>query len=159
VGSEGRRQPGSAPLNAIDCADGLARCSAGMVEVSRRTSLPWPCRGTPEQCACPWERVDGCARRCVADGVEVVVPKDRAAGQLCETAADAGPVTTPASQGETPRGCDEGQAYRCEGDVVTACRENAVVARCLRGCVAEGSGLDDDVPVDREGAAAILCSH
>jgi hypothetical protein len=160
VGSEGRRQPpGSAPLDAIDCADGLARCSGGVVEASRRTTLPWPCHGTPEQCACPWERVDDCSGGCVADGVEAVVPRDRAVRQLCAPEADAGPVATPAAASEIPRGCDEGQAYRCEGDVVTGCVANAVVARCLRGCVMEGTGLDDDRPLGREAAAAILCSR
>lgn len=68
-------------------------------------------------------------------------------------------MATPAAAGETPRGCDEGQAYRCEGAVVTGCVANAVVARCLRGCVVEGTGLDNDVPVGREAAAAILCSR
>jgi hypothetical protein len=159
VGSEGRESPGPAPLGAIDCADGLARCSGGVVEASNRATLPWPCHGTPEQCACPWERVDDCAQGCVADGAEVVVPRDRAAGQLCAPGPDAGLVAGAALPGAMPRGCDEGQAYRCEGDVVTACLENAVVARCLRGCVVEGSGLDDDVPIGRESAAAILCSR
>lgn len=167
VGSGGRRPPGSAPradlreaaLDAIDCADGLARCSGAVVEASRRTTLPWPCHGTLEQCACPWERVDDCGGRCVADGVEAVVPRDRAVRQLCAAEADAGPIGSPAVAGDTPRGCDEGQAYRCEGGVVTACSENAVVAHCLRGCAVEGAGLDDDVPVGREAAAAILCSR
>jgi hypothetical protein len=159
VGSGGRESPGSAPLDAIDCADGLARCSGGVVEASRRATLPWPCHGTPEQCACPWDRVDDCAQACVVDGAEVVVPRDRASRQLCAAGSDAGPVAGRPPPGETPRGCDEGQAYRCEGGVVTACRENAVVARCLDGCVAEGTGLDDDLPIGREAAAAILCSR
>jgi hypothetical protein len=159
VGSGGRESPGSAPLDAIDCADGLARCNGGVVQASRRTTLPWPCHGTPEQCACPWERVGDCAGKCVADGVEGVVPENHAAQQLCAAGPDAGLVAAPALPGEIPRGCDEGQAYRCEGGVVTACLENAVVARCLHGCVVESSGLDDDVPVRREAAAAILCSR
>jgi hypothetical protein len=159
VGRGGREPTGSAPLDAIDCADGLGRCSGGVVEASRRTTLPWPCHGTPEQCACPWERMGDCTAGCVADGVEAVVPENRAADQLCAAGADAGPVATPPPPGETPRGCDEGQAYRCEGGVVTACLENAVVARCLRGCVVESSGLDDAPLVRREAAAAILCSR
>jgi hypothetical protein len=159
VGGGARKPSGPAPLGAIDCADGLARCGGGVVEASRRATLPWPCHGTPEQCACPWERVADCEGECVADGVEVVVPEDRAVRQLCVAGADAGLVAGPTSPGEAPRGCDEGQAYRCEGGVVTACLENAVVGRCLHGCVAESSGLEDNLTVSREAAAAILCSR
>jgi hypothetical protein len=161
VGGESRaaRPSGGSPsLNGIDCADGLARCSGGVVEVSRRAVLPQPCHGTPEQCACPWERVGECERACVADGVEAIVDRDRALPQLCAPEPDAGSVVLPAA-GDPPRGCDEGQAYRCEGGAVTACRENAVVARCASGCVVEGAGLDDDAPVSREAACAILCSR
>ena len=151
-----RAPKGTAPLNAMDCPDGLARCSGGIVETSLLATIPLPCRGTPEQCACPWERAGECGGDCAAEGAEIVVPAARARAQLCAPALDAGSFAIPPLDAG-PAGCDEGQLYRCAGAVVTDCRENAVVARCLRGCVAEGTGVDDETPVTRATATAILC--
>jgi hypothetical protein len=88
----------------------------------------------------------------------VVLAKGRALAQLC-AAADGASLFTPPRAEDTPHGCDEGQLYRCGAGAVTACRDNAVVARCVRGCVDEGAAVDDDVPVTREAAFAILCSR
>ena len=159
VGSEGSpQQPGSALINAVDCPDGLARCSAGTVEVSLLSMIPQPCRGTPEECACRWEAVGDCARDCVVERLEVVVAREKAPRQLCAPPPGTTFVTA-APPDQEPRGCDEGHVYRCAGGLVTACRDNAVIARCLQGCEAEGASVDDDVPVSREGAFAILCSR
>jgi hypothetical protein len=153
--------PGAAPLDAVDCPDGLARCAGGVVEVSRLARIPQPCTGPPERCACPWERVADCDRGCAAEGVEVVIPRSLAPVQLCAHTRDAGALTiAPPQPGEAPRrGCDEGQLYRCVGGDVIACHDNAVAARCVHGCFADDAALDDDVPVSREAAFAILCSR
>jgi hypothetical protein len=145
-------------MNSVDCPDGLARCNDGVVEVSRLTMIPQPCRGSPEQCACPWERVGECDQGCVVDDLEVVVERDRASKQLCAPEADAGaiarslPVTSPSR-------CDEEELYRCSGGAVVACAEHAVVGVCVRGCAAEGASLGGDLAVSREAAFAILCSR
>jgi len=152
--------PGAAPLNAVDCPDGLARCAGGVVEVSRLARIPQPCTGSPEGCACPWERAADCDRGCAADGLEVVIPRSQAPVQLCAPTPDAGPLAVaPPPPGETPRGCEEGQLYRCVAGDVIACRDNAVAAHCVHGCFAEDAALDDDVDVGREAAFAILCSR
>src|ERR1700722_1768743 len=140
VGGEGRKPPGAVSMNAVDCPDGLARCRAGTVEVSRLSMISQPCRGTPEECACPWEAAGDCERDCVAEGLEVVVARDKAPRQLCAPPAGAAFVV-PAPPNQEARGCDEGQVYRCAAALVTACRDNAVVARCLQGCAAEGASV------------------
>jgi hypothetical protein len=149
---------GSLPLNAIDCPDGLARCSGGVIEASRLARIPQPCQGRPEACTCPWDRVGDCDRGCVADDVELVIPRERALPQLCAPDRDAGAFTR-GPAGEVPRGCDEGQLYRCAAGSVVACHENAVVATCVRGCFEEGAAIDEDEPIEREAAFAILCSR
>lgn len=150
---------GSLPMNAVDCPDGLARCSGGVVVASRLARIPQPCRGRPEQCTCPWDRVGDCDTRCVADELEVVVPRDRAVRQLCAPGGDAGALTRTPATGEAARGCEEGQLYRCAAGSVVACHDNAVAATCVRGCFEEGAAIDDDEPVEREAAFAILCSR
>ena len=159
LGSEGRRPPpGAGALNAVDCPDGLARCNDGIVEVSRLAMISQPCRGTPEQCACPWERVGECDRGCVVDGLEVVAERDKASTQLCAPEPDAGVIarTLPVT---SPSGCDEEQLYRCAGGAVVACAERAVVGMCVRGCVSEGASVGGELAVSREAAFAILCSR
>lgn len=146
----------AAMLNAVDCPDGLARCSEGAVEVSRLASIPQPCKGPSERCACPWERVGECPHACAADGTEVVMDRRVALVQLCAPLGDAG-IVAMSGVGISPHGCDEGEAYRCSGGVVVACAANASVASCARGCVAEGASIEDDVPMTREAAFAILC--
>jgi hypothetical protein len=54
--------------------------------------------------------------------------------------------------------CDEGERYRCASGAVIECASGQAVARCVRGCFYEGTGVDDD-DVSREAAFAILCSR
>ena len=149
---------GSPAMNAIDCPDGLARCSGGVVQVSKLASIPLPCTGPVEHCTCPWERAMECNAGCVADDVEVVLDVTRAGRQLCAPPRDAAP-TVRALPTPSPAACEEEQLYRCVGGGVVACAENALVATCVRGCVTEGAALDRDVAVSREAAFAILCSR
>jgi len=159
VGRDGKRQaPGSPALNAVDCPDGLARCSDGVVEVSRLTMIPQPCRGTPEQCSCPWEREAECDQGCVVDGLMVIVDREKGSTQLCAPAADAG-ATARVLPVSSPSTCDEEQLYRCAGGAVVSCAESAVVGRCVRGCFTEGASVEGELPVSREAAFAILCSR
>ena len=159
MGSEGRRPPpGAGALNAVDCPDGLARCTEGVVESSRLARIPQPCRGTPEQCSCPWERLAECHRGCVVDGLEVVVEREKAGAQLCAPEADAGAMARTLAV-TSPSRCDEEEAYRCAGGAVVSCSESAVVAICTRGCSVEGASVDREQPVSREAAFAILCSR
>jgi len=96
----------------------------------------------------------------VADGVEVVLGRDVAATQLCRPAAGV-TLVEPAPPDAVATGCDEPDVYRCARGLVVACRDNAVVARCARGCAEEGSSLggEDETPIPREAAFAILCSR
>src|SRR5579883_2828131 len=136
---------------AVDCPDGLARCEAGEVLVSRLAAIPQPCKGTPKDCTCPWDRIGTCpgvsegAGGCVAEGAEVVVERSRAVAQLCVPSRDAGPLSAAPAPGALPTtSCDEGDLYKCAGGAVVACSGNALVAQCVRGCAAEGAGVDDD---------------
>jgi hypothetical protein len=150
---------GAAPIGpAIDCPDGLARCNGGVVEVSRLATIPQPCKGSPERCACPWERAGECGAECVLDGLEVVVERARATTQLCAPAPDAGLLATPLAA-PTPAACDDEQLYRCVGGVIVACSDRSIVATCVHGCSVEGAAIGDDLPVAREAAYAILCSR
>ena len=155
---------GGLTLNGIDCSDGLARCTGGMVEVSRAYHYPDPCHGPEERCRCPWERIDECAQGCAADGVEQVMPGELAAKQLCalpagqSTEGIARPLTVDA--GPPPLGtCDSEAGYRCVGSVVVACGPSPQrLATCIRGCAREGEALDDE-GVGVAGVLAILCNR
>jgi hypothetical protein len=149
------------PLSAIDCSDGLARCSAGVVEVSELAVIPQPCNQLPPRCVCPWSAAATCEAGCVAEGAEVVVDRSLAARQLCAPSQDAGTVmrVTPAGSPTPAAGCSDGQLFRCVGRDVVSCRENAIVGTCVRGCFAPDAVLDDSAPLDREAAFAILCSR
>jgi hypothetical protein len=95
----------------------------------------------------------------VAEGVELVVERSRAVTQLCAPEPEAGLLAAAPAPGALPTApCDEGDLYRCSGGSVIACASNAVLAQCIRGCAAEGAGIDDE-RVSREGAVAILCSR
>lgn len=155
-----KQAQGAPSLSAIDCPDGLGVCREGVVEVSRLATIVQPCHGPPEKCGCPWERAGECERGCAADGVEVVVERDAATRQLCKPAPDA-VVVGPPPPDAVATACDEGDAYRCARGLVVACHDNAVVARCARGCAGEGTALssEDEAPVSREAAFAILCSR
>jgi hypothetical protein len=118
-----------------------------------------PCVGSARDCSCPWEALGDCPGKCAADGVEIVVERAHAVAQLCALGADAGIVAV--SPGPTTDAsdvlCDEGQRYLCAGGRVIECASREV-GRCLRGCFAEGTSIDDD-GVNREAAFAILCSR
>jgi hypothetical protein len=143
-------------MNALDCSDGLARCEAGVVSVSRLATIPLPCSG-PE-CGCPWERLADCEHGCAADGVEVAIDRTQAGTQLCAPAPDAGAFarTTLPVRATVP--CEEGQRYVCSAGLTIECASGTAFALCIRGCCAERASVDDD-GVSREAAFAILCSR
>ncbi|HXN33212.1 MAG TPA: hypothetical protein VN894_15175 [Polyangiaceae bacterium] len=159
---------GALPMDALDCPDGLARCSGGTVDASRLARIAQPCRGPESACTCPWERVASCARECVADGLEVVIDRARAATQLCapepgakEGPAWKGPAVDPTTA-PAAAACDEGQLYRCAAGSVIDCAAHVVRASCARGCFAEGAAIEESAhvePASREAAFAILCSR
>ncbi len=127
-----------------------------MVEVSRAYHYADPCNGSPEHCACPWERIEECAQGCAADGVEGVIPRELAALQLCAPSATSTIAVTPARDAAPPTSCD-GEGYFCRGSAIVACGPPPrLVATCLRGCAREGEAIDDE-GVTPEGAIAILC--
>jgi hypothetical protein len=159
VGGSEPMSSGSLPMNAVDCPDGLARCTEGNVFVSRLAMIPQPCRRPPPQCDCPWERVAACDTTCAAEGAEVAVESALAARQLCLPASDAAIVMHSTGALPAPPGCSDGQLYRCVDSDVIACHENAVIGRCSLGCFAPGASVDDGEPVNREAAFAILCSR
>jgi hypothetical protein len=151
---------GSLPLRGVDCPDGLSRCAGQAVQASRLYTYELPCKGTAEQCTCPWDNVAGCERGCVAENVELVMKKDRAALQLC--APGAGDVLT----GPPPKDlvfaamlCDSA-SYRCSQGVVVKCGEGEplALAACVRGCADEDTVVGDD-EATRDQAFAILCVH
>jgi hypothetical protein len=158
VGPRGVKPPAAAPLWAVDCPDGLARCSGGIVEASRLATIAQPCKGSAESCKCPWERVGECDQGCVADEVDVVVERDVALRQLCALPPGAGAVARSLSS-RSPAACDEDELYRCVDGSIVACDERAFVAACARGCVRDSASLERDTPVSREAAFAILCSR
>ncbi|HEY3818596.1 MAG TPA: hypothetical protein VGL81_15585 [Polyangiaceae bacterium] len=159
VARDGRREaPGSPALNAVDCPDGLARCNDGVVEVSRLAMIAQPCHGSPEQCRCPWERVQECDRGCAAEGLTIVAEREKGRAQLCAPEADAG-VSARALAVTSPGQCEEDELYRCSAGAVVSCAESAVVGMCVRGCFTEGASIDREIAVSREAAFAILCSR
>jgi hypothetical protein len=146
-------------MNAVDCPDGLARCRAGTVEVSRLAAIPQPCKRPPPQCDCPWELAGECERGCVAEGLELVVERSLAPIQLCAPAPDIAAAVRSTRATPPSGGCEEGQLYRCSGADVVACHENAVVGTCVRGCFAPDAAIQAGGPVSREAAFALLCSR
>jgi hypothetical protein len=149
----------ASPLNAVDCPDGLARCTAGVVEVSLLTSIPQPCT-PPSPCSCPWSVQAYCEGACVAEGAEVVIERPLAARQLCAPSQPGGAVIRVTPAGPPTHGvCEDGQLFRCSGADVVDCRENAIIGTCIRGCFAPDAYLEGDAPVSREAAFAILCSR
>lgn len=165
VGEQGFAPQGAAPMNALDCPDGLARCTGGVVEASRLATIPQPCKAAPESCVCPWERLGACERGCVADGLEMVVDRAVALPQLCAPPVDSGTVARIATGAPQAADCDEDVAWRCSGGQVVACAERRVAGVCERGCFAEGAEIAAEGPretnetVRREAAFAILCSR
>jgi hypothetical protein len=158
VGEQGFAPRGAAPMNAVDCPDGLARCNGGVVEASRLATIPQPCKGSPESCVCPWERLGACEGGCVADGLEMAVDRALALPQLCAPGADSGSLARIATTPQ-PADCDEGVAYRCSAGAVIACEDHRIAGVCERGCFAEGAEVGGEFPLRREPAFAILCSR
>lgn len=152
------------PLNAVDCPDGLARCRDGVVETSRLFAYPVPCTGPAERCTCPWDRLSPCDHGCVADDVELLLPRDRALSQLCAPARSQIVSRPPLPGVAPPPGACDGEPYRCLGGVVVACDGDGdgpvgravVIATCAHGCADEGGSLDDD-RITRDQAAPLLC--
>jgi hypothetical protein len=157
----------SLAMNVVDCPDGLGRCSAGSIEVSRLAMIPQPCRGPQSVCACPWELMGSCEHGCVADGLEVVVGRAQATTQLCAPEPDAVFAVPPSGRegegGATDLvGCDEGQLYRCAGGRIVDCAVHAAVASCVHGCSEDGAFVEEGIAehvITREAAFAILCSR
>ena len=165
-------------MNAVDCPDGLARCIGGVVEVSRVSHYELPCTGSPETCLCPWDSLGDCPRGCAAEGVEAVIPRDRAFVQLCapDPADPTEAFARPAPGVAPPPGACETDGVRCVGSLVVACRESAApgaggaapgaadgvtartIATCLHGCAHEGDGIDEEAVAD-EAAVRILCAR
>ncbi len=167
--TEERTAPGGAwlGLNEVDCPDGLARCSGGVVQTSVGARRPSPCHGTAEACACPWTVADRCpdGLACVADGLELPAALEMGVTQLCSPSPLSPPVARPAAAdapldlAET-RSCD-GEAFACVGSHVVACTPAArVVGTCAKGCASEtglGGALAERLN-DRQ-ASAILCAR
>ncbi|MGH7439000.1 MAG: hypothetical protein ACRENE_25205, partial [Polyangiaceae bacterium] len=148
-------------LQGVDCPDGLARCEAGSVSVSRLTTLPGTCAGTPQGCACPWDVAGECLNGCVLEGLELVVEPPRATAQLCAPPAGAPSPAVPwAGSVLPPTPCDEGDAYRCAGGAVLDCRSATPVGSCVGGCYRDGASIaDTTLALTRERAFALLCSR
>ncbi len=149
-------------MGSVDCPDGLARCVGGVVEASRLFSHPEPCSGSREACECPWDRLGPCTAGCVAEDVEVVLPRPQASLQLCAPTGEAvyavpqAGETPPALPTEAGTDCSD-QRYLCHGGQVVACEPALhVVAGCIKGCAVEGMTLDDDALAD-PAAVALLC--
>jgi hypothetical protein len=147
-------------MRSIDCPDGLARCTGGVVEVSRLASRPDPCAGSREACECPWDRLSPCRLGCVAEDVEVVVSRERAVAQLCapEPGGGAAYVEAPPPFEDGGIDCADGR-YICAGSWIVSCSSDTPphrLARCINGCTSEALTLDDDTLTDRQ-ATALLC--
>jgi hypothetical protein len=163
------------PLNAVDCPDGLARCRDGVVEISRLFSYPVPCTGPAERCTCPWDRLSPCDHGCVAEEIELALPRDRAFSQLCAPSPSQPVARAPVAGTTVPKAACDGELYRCVAGNVVACASDdgtsaaspqrgqhqddagpAVVATCAHGCADEGDFLDDG-RITRDQAALLLC--
>ncbi len=144
----------------MDCPDGLARCSDGIVEVSRLAMIALPCTTPEKSCACPWEAAGTCAAGCVADAVELVIDRGLAVTQLCAPSDGADWKLTVTCLGQVAADpCEESQLYRCAGGMVIDCNAHRVAASCRHGCFAQGAFVDDEGPIGREAAFPILCSR
>jgi hypothetical protein len=160
AGGSGAKPPGFVQLGSVDCPDGLARCTSGVVEVSRLSSHPEPCSGSREACECPWDRLSPCGQGCVAEDVEMVLPREQAVAQLCAPA----PTDRIAELVPTALGMEGGvecgeERFVCTRSVVLSCSPTSgaqVVARCIKGCAVEGLTLDED-ELTEDAARMLLC--
>jgi hypothetical protein len=143
-------------LGGTDCSDGLARCVAGRVEISRAAHLPYPCvdPGTsPEHhtaaCECPWEEIAKCTSGCALEGFTALATED-AADQLCRPLL---PVARPITPADPPGGVCADEGVACVDGFIRSCegpsRPVRLLAACLEGCDARigvPSGDVDDPP-------------
>lgn len=148
----------------VDCADGLARCQGGVLEASQAARRPLACQGRPEACACPWSVVGRCPGACVADGLELPLPRERAAAQLCAREQGALPTGRPPTATTTlpPLGdACEADAFVCLGSAVVACRPTPRVAgTCVAACASPDplGGRVAESLSDTQ-AVAVLCAR
>jgi hypothetical protein len=161
VGADhGPTEPGSVRLHEVDCPPGLARCVGGVVQMSQAFRHPEPCKGSPEACACPWQIVGRCDTRCVSDDVSIPFTPGQALTQLCTPGAGDPAVGNPPPMGTpAPVACGD-ERYRCSGSKVVSCGagDTKIVAFCARGCVEEGTTLDDEAVSDAS-AVLLLCAR
>jgi hypothetical protein len=159
------------PLAPTDtpCPSGLARCTGGVVRVSRSFTPPAPC--SPEGCKCPWDDAKTCEQGCALEAIELEMPREAAIRQLCAPAQNAAGFARPATGNEAVRpahhdaGEDEEdeaicdvERHRCVDGVVIACQGGPhPVGVCSEGC-ADGERMifaDTTDPI----AIAILCKR
>jgi len=130
--------------------------------VSREHSPAGGC--SPEGCQCPWDDAGVCERGCAVENLEIEMPRDIAAKQLCAPGQGES-FAKPVPPGFVPEPADaevleafcEVERYRCERGIVSRCDSGQArpMARCNAGCV-QGEGLIvEDVP--GEVASALLC--
>jgi len=163
-GGEVPRPPTAGDYKEAPCPDGMARCRDGAVYVSRAYSPPAQC--SPEGCRCPWDKLSACARGCVAEGLEIEMPRESAEKQLC--APDPGRVFahgTPPGYAPPPQPADpevlesfcEVERYHCARGVVHRCDSGQAkpVAVCEVGCIQGEALIVEDISV--EAATALLC--
>lgn len=171
------RDPGVGPpgprlgVGEVDCPDGLARCVGGVVETSVLGQRPVVCHGSPEACACPWTVASRCPGLCVADGVELAVPQESAAAQLCGRGADDPPYARPAdgqtasAPNEAEREACAGGGFRCVARRVVRCESSSAAGAAVVGLVGTClGGCGPDTAIEAVGltgpqALALLCSR
>jgi hypothetical protein len=156
-------------LAGTDCSDGLARCTAGRVEVSIAGHIPHPC-STPNapipqaekagSCECPWRVVASCDSGCVKDGLEVVATSEVAIAQLCASTEPLLRPLLPSESTSVSICADEGVS--CVEGVVRVCAQRGqpvqLAAACAHGCAA-GISVDQEDVGTGDGRAAILCQR
>lgn len=152
-------------LSGTDCSDGLARCVAGHVEVSRLGHVPHPCEPRAGvTCACPWDDVGACEVGCAAEHLEISAEPDAAKSQLCSPRRAVERELLP---DEVPRDVCAGLGFSCVDNVVRECSEIGrpvrAIARCIDGCASgvnvpliEGTDRPG-APTRLDGVVAILC--
>jgi hypothetical protein len=163
AGSAARDRASDLDLAGTDCADGLARCVGGSVEVSRLAHVPHPCAAPgdrPGACACPWDVAARCAEGCAGEGVEVLAAAPIAVAQLCrpnEPVVRPLGLADPAEEGvcsDREIACKRGRIVTCDA----AGQPPRAVAACLHGCAFSiGLSSDHGAAPTLDGAAAILC--
>ena len=167
VGPSGSSSAGL-DLGGTDCSDGLARCVAGAVEVSRLAHLPSRCvpaGASPERaapsCSCPWDPAGGCRHGCAIEGIVIAASPLAARVQLCKPGPDE-LASRPALAEELRRVevCAE-EGVRCRDGIVQRCERagapSHVLGACAFGCASEVDGLEAGESLPTDGLVAILC--